>query len=84
MTVPRLVRWERGWRLAVALAVGAVLLAPPRGAAQRRLPTSDPEHPRIKNADSLVSLNDRCMLRKSKLNPRVRPVYVNGQPLGFC
>jgi hypothetical protein len=67
----------------VALAVAVALLAP-RGEAQRRVATGDPERPRIKFADSLVSLNVRCMVRKSKLNPRVRPVYVNGQPLGFC
>lgn len=74
----------RPWRFAAALVASAALLAPPRGEAQRRVPGGDPQRPRIKYADSLVSLNDRCMVRKSKLNPRVRPVYVNGQPLGFC
>ena len=84
VAVPYPVPRRRRWRLVAALVAVAALLAPPRGEAQRRVPTGDPEHPRIKYADSLVSLNDRCMVRKSKLNPRVRPVYVNGQPLGFC
>jgi hypothetical protein len=66
-----------------AIAVAAFLLpALPR--AQRYVPTADPEHPRIKYADSLVSLNDRCIVRMSKLNLRVRPVYVSRQPIGFC
>jgi hypothetical protein len=66
-----------------ALAVAA-LLAPFPGGAQRRLPALDAERPRIKFVDSLTSLNDRCMVRKVKLNPRVRPIYVNWQPVGFC
>ena len=69
---------------ALALVAAGVLLAAPRGAAQRRVPTGDPKHPRLKYADSLTSLNDRCMVRKAKLNPKVRPVYVNWQPVGFC
>jgi hypothetical protein len=62
--------------LAAALAAGAD--------AQRPVPTADPKHPRLKFADSLVSANDRCMVTQSKLNPAVRPVYVNGVPMGFC
>jgi hypothetical protein len=31
-----------------------------------------------------VSLNDRCPVRKVRLNPKMPPVYVNGQPVGFC
>lgn len=34
--------------------------------------------------DNQVSLNDRCAVRKVKLNPKMPPVYVNGQPVGFC
>jgi hypothetical protein len=77
----RLSRWAR-WALgAFALAV-LILPAVPR--AQRYVPTADPERPRIKYADSLVSLNDRCIVRMTKLNLRVRPVYVSRQPIGFC
>jgi hypothetical protein len=62
--------------LAVTLATGA--------GAQRLVPTADPKHPRLKFADSLVTPNDRCMVSQAKLNPKVRPVYVNGVPMGFC
>jgi hypothetical protein len=34
--------------------------------------------------DNQVSLNDRCAVRKVRLNPKMSPVYVNGQPIGFC
>ena len=77
--------WRR-WapRVTFASAAVAALLAPRQGAAQRYVPTGDPEHPRLKYADSLESLNDRCIVRGNKLNPKMRPVYVNGQPIGFC
>jgi len=35
-------------------------------------------------ADGLESLNDRCAVRKVRLNPKMPPVYVNGRPVGFC
>jgi len=70
------------WMGAIALAVAFGL--PIAARAQRYVPTADPEHPRIRYTDSLTSLNDRCMVRKSKLNLKVRPVYVNRQPVGFC
>lgn len=35
-------------------------------------------------ADGLVTLNDRCPVRKVKLNPRMQAAYVNGRPVGFC
>jgi hypothetical protein len=41
--------------------------------------------PRIRYDDGeQVSLNDRCAVRKAKLNPKMPPIYVNGQPVGFC
>lgn len=52
--------------------------------AQRYVAQPDTLHPRLKFADSLISLNDRCAVAKNKLNPRVRPVYVNGKAVGFC
>jgi hypothetical protein len=75
------------WRRA---ALGAVVLAGLAGAAagpataQRMIATKDPAHPRIKYADSLVSLNDRCIVRQGGLNAMYKPVYVNGKPIGFC
>ena len=41
--------------------------------------------PRIAYFDgALVSVNDRCAVRKVKLNPKMPPAYVNGRPVGFC
>lgn len=68
----------------LAVAAGAALLWPYGGAAQRYVPTADPAFPRLKYADSLVSINDRCAVRKVKLSSKVRPVYVNQEPVGFC
>jgi len=42
------------------------------------------EFPRIRFADGLVSANDRCPVTKRKLSVHFPPVYVNGQPIGFC
>lgn len=69
---------------ALLLAAAALLLSPAPGWAQRYVATADTAHPRIKYADSLVSANERCMVAQQKLNRRVRPVYVNGVPMGFC
>ena len=46
----------------------------------------DPESPfpRIRFADGMVSANDRCPVTKRKLSIHFPPVYVNGQPIGFC
>ena len=65
--------------LALALALGVVAAH-----AQRYVPTSDADHPRLRFPDSLLSMNDRCIVSQSKLNTRVRPIYVNGDPVGFC
>ena len=43
-----------------------------------------PDRPRIMYRDSLVSINDICPVRKSRLDPDRKPVYVNGKPVGFC
>ena len=41
--------------------------------------------PRLRYFDSKqVTINDRCAVRKSRLNPKMPAVYVNGQPVGFC
>jgi len=73
-------------RLASVLLVVVVAVAAsaPRGHAQRYVAMPDTAFPRVKYADSLVSINDRCMVRQTKLAPRMRPIYVSGQPVGFC
>jgi hypothetical protein len=42
------------------------------------------EFPRILFADADVSANDRCPVKKNKLNRSMDPVFVNGEPVGFC
>ena len=42
------------------------------------------EFPYVQFADGQVSLNDRCPVRRVKLNRRMPPIYVNGRPVGFC
>lgn len=61
-----------------------VLAAAADGLAQRYVEGDDPDYPRLKYADSLTSLNDRCIVAQNKLNKKIRPVYVNGSPIGFC
>jgi hypothetical protein len=70
--------------LSALLFAATCSLAPTPGAAQRFVATADSLYPRIKYADSLVSANERCMVAQQKLNLRVRPIYVNGVPMGFC
>lgn len=45
---------------------------------------ADRPHPRLRYADSLVSVNDRCIVSGAKLNPHMSPTYVNGRPVGYC
>lgn len=73
----------RNVALILSLLAGLVVLSS-IGSAQRYVPGTDPQYPRVKYPDSLVSINDRCAVRKVKLGNRVRPVYVNGEPVGFC
>lgn len=74
----------RAARATALLLAGAAVFATVPARSQRYMPTADPEHPRLKYADSLVSLNDRCIVRMVKLSPKVRPVYVSRMPVGFC
>ena len=68
--------------LAVALLLACALIG--GASAQRYVPATDPDFPRIKYADSLVCPNDRCIVSQAKLNPKMAPLYVNGVPIGFC
>jgi len=42
------------------------------------------EFPHVRFADGRLSLNDRCPVKKGRLNPEAHPLYVNGRPVGFC
>ncbi|NOT31237.1 MAG: hypothetical protein HOP15_12390 [Planctomycetes bacterium] len=44
-----------------------------------------PEFPRVRYRDGQLSLNESCAIRlENKLNRKIPPMYVNGQPIGFC
>jgi len=46
---------------------------------------SKPGYPRVRCLDGQVTLNESCAIRvENKLNRKIPPVYVNGQPIGFC
>jgi hypothetical protein len=70
--------------MACVLAAAAALLATSVVRAQRYVSTANPALPRLKYADSLRSVNDRCVVTHNKLNPQIVPQYVNGKPVGFC
>ena len=55
---------------------------PALGVAHYENPTE--EKPRIRWGEDPLSLNDRCIVRKVKLNLRMPPIFVNGKPIGFC
>lgn len=57
-------------------------LVPPVGEVAQVDP--DSPFPKLRFADGLVSINDRCPVTKRKLSVHWPPVYVNGQPVGFC
>ena len=47
--------------------------------------SGQPERPRLRYLDGQLSPNSSCAIRLgNKLNPRIPPVRVNGQPIGFC
>lgn len=73
-------------RVALLCGAGLTLAATATWPAPlgRSVPGREPGYPLMKYADSLVSLNDRCMVKRSSLNSHIRPVYVSGEPLGFC
>jgi anti-sigma-K factor RskA len=78
-------RWARQWRyLVISCAVAAVAVVAMIVISQRKAPAPATNFFPITYSDSLVSVNDRCMVRHGKLNPDVHPVYVNGMPMGFC
>lgn len=72
------------WTAASGALLALALLTPAALHAQRYVHTQDAQHPKVRYADSLVSLNDRCIVAGNKLNLKVRPVYVSGAPIGFC
>lgn len=76
-------RRTRSGAAAGALIALAALL-PAALHAQRYVDSGNAALPKVKYADSLVSLNDRCIVAGNRLNLKIRPVYVSGAPIGFC
>jgi len=73
--------------LSTALALGSIALLRPCSSLSQQYPYSTPPdslHPRVQYKDGSISLNDRCAVRMTRLSRSMRPVYVNGQPIGFC
>ena len=68
----------------IAALILAVDLQPGPSVAQTPVPGEDEKFLRLRFADEQVSVNDRCPVKRRKLNPCMAPVYVNGRPVGFC
>ena len=71
-----------------ALGLLATAMLAVANAAPIKLPryvaSGDRNLPKVQYADTLVSINKRCTVRKLLMTPTTRPVYVNSKPLGFC
>jgi len=66
------------------LLLGGATAVPSSAGAQRLVEQKDKAHPRVQYDDSLISVNDRCIVRQGRLSPGYEAVYVNGRPIGFC
>src|SRR5438105_3843801 len=62
----------------VLLAIPAAVLA------QQYVPAKPNEHKRIIFPDSLVSINDMCLVSHRPLDILHQPIYVNLKPVAFC
>lgn len=40
--------------------------------------------PHLLMIDGELTVNNRCPVRRVRLNARVQPLFVNGRPVGFC
>ncbi len=73
--------------LLMTLALTACQLspAPLTGDGVFAVPAADPGRHHLRFVDGQVSRNDTCMIKlENGLNPKVPPMYVNGEPVGFC
>ncbi len=77
-----------GALLGTALVAAPCLAAPDTLAAVPADSASTPAVARpylpITYDDSLTSPNTHCIVSGLHLSKRIAPVYVNGQPIGFC
>ena len=71
--------------LAVSGACSSLPHDPMTGNGVFAVPGADDDHYRLRFADGQLSRNDSCMIRLgNRLNRRVPPMYVNGEPFAFC
>ena len=71
--------------LAWSTGYGSLPHDPMSGDGVFAVPGGDEDHYRLRFTDGQVSRNDSCMIKLgNRLNPRVPPMYVNGEPLAFC
>jgi hypothetical protein len=49
-----------------------------------KVPIEGSEFYYLRYADDLISVNDRCPVRKTRMGERMPPVLVNGKAIGFC
>lgn len=68
----------------IVVMIGIITFYTPKIEAQHFVEGDDPELPRLEYEDGLISPNNRCIVAQRKLNKNVKPIYVNGQPIGFC
>lgn len=70
------------------LAVDTLPARPPRPLDDEGIAyvlDAEPGFPRVRYLDGQLSLNASCAIRvENKLSRKIPPVYVNGQPIGFC
>ena len=71
------------WRLGL-IRIALIASCACSGPVHELLPGAEPEYPRLRFLDGSISLNDRCPVSGTRLNPRMDPLYVNGRPIGFC
>lgn len=72
-------------RLAVALLLTTLATACAGMPRAEIVPSAEGGPHRLRYDDGKVSLNDRCMIQLANgLNPAMPPLYVNGDPVGFC
>ncbi len=69
----------------LSLAMVAMLVLVGCGRPPHDYVAGDDERlPRLLFADGDVSANDRCPVKRNRLNRALDPVMVNGEPVGFC
>ena len=68
---------------AVAICVAGFLAAGP-SIAQEKVPVPGTDRYQVRYPDGSVSANDICPVLKRGLGVKKLPVWVNGQPVGFC